>query len=53
MSLARVWHDGQSWKVEFDGWRALPRDRKRLLLFAVGDCGGEWWGQGTQAGRKF
>jgi hypothetical protein len=36
----------QSWFVEFDEWSTLPRTRQRLLLSAVGDCGGEWWGQG-------
>lgn len=46
MTRTRGGRDQQTWRVEFDEWQELPPSRKRLLLQAVGDCGGEWWGNG-------
>jgi hypothetical protein len=36
----------EPWMVEFAGWAHLSREHRRLLLAVVGDCAGEWWGDG-------
>jgi hypothetical protein len=41
--------DPRTWTVEFDGWKDLSTDQKRFLLTVIGDCSGEWWGEGRAA----
>jgi hypothetical protein len=48
VSLARSMYaaDPGKWRLDFAGWNALPREHQVRLLIAIGDCDGEWWGDG-------
>jgi hypothetical protein len=36
----------QKWRLDFSGWETLGLKQRALLLIAIGDCNGEWWGSG-------
>jgi hypothetical protein len=43
MDLARV--PDRKCRLEFP-WHSLTAEQKARLLIAIGDCDGEWWGEG-------
>jgi hypothetical protein len=34
------------WRIDFEEWKGLSHGQRHLLLVAIGECGGEWWGNG-------
>jgi hypothetical protein len=40
------------YQLDFTDWMGSSYDQRRLLLTVVGECGGEWWGDGRVEFRR-